>query len=231
MRFSIRRKNKYLAGIVRPTIAAIFILGTSLTTRAGDVPAPTPKEVFTNLQTQPLEILKKTIRLDMLDYWDADSVFKARNVMNGESWIENMSDNYAKIRITPVSSLEIKILPVKKGEPIVMTIYTIGGNGQAKDSSVDFFDSSLKPLKDNELLKTPILKDFLSIPKGSSMKVSDLEKELPFTTIEYSASAESDDVLARLTVSDFLGKEESERITPFILPHITLRWDGRKLKK
>lgn len=230
MRFSIRR-NKYIAGIVLPAIAAIFILGTSLTTRAGDVAALTPKEVFTNLQTQPLEILKKTTRLDMLDYWDADSVFKARNVMNGESWIENMGDNYAKIRITPVSSLEIKILPAKKGEPIVMTIYTVGGNGQAKDSSVDFFDSSLKPMTDGNLIKTPLLKDFFSIPKKSTVKASDLERELPFTTIEYSASAESDNIQAHLTVTDFLGKEESERIAPFILPQLTLRWDGHKFIK
>lgn len=225
MRFSIRRKNKYVSRII-PVITVILILGATITARAGDVAAPTPREVFINLRTPPLEVLKKTTRLDMLDYWDADSVFRARNVMNGKSWIEAMSDTYARIRITPVSVLEVKILPVRKGNPIVMTIYTVGGKGQAKDSSVDFFDSSLKPLSGKNPLPEFKLKDFISIPKGSSLKLKDIENALPFSTVEYTAGADSDNITGRLTVADFLGNEEAQRLSPFILPQVTLRWNG-----
>lgn len=230
MKFSIRR-NKCLDRIFLPVIVAFFILGTGLTAGAGDVSAPSPKDVFINLQTPPLEILKKTTRLDMLDYWDADSVFRARNVLNGESWIETMGDDYAKIHITPVSTLEVKILPSKKGNPVVMTIYTVGGNGQAKDSSVDFFDSSLQPLAGKNPLPELKLKEFISIPKGSQLKVKDIENALPFTTVEYSADADSDNLTARLTVADFLGKEDAERISPLILPQLTLRWNGTSFVK
>lgn len=129
----------------------------------------TARAVFENLQSPSLEILKRTTRLDMLDYWDADSIYKAQNALGGLSWIEELTSDFAKIRISPVSTVEIKLLPYKK-DRIVMTVYTIGDESQAEDSGVDFYDTSLSPLKQKNISRFLISSVFLIFRKGLSRR-------------------------------------------------------------
>ena len=70
---------------MRLAMAIFFAIAALMPQRAGaaKVAADTLsiRDVFVSLQSEPVEILKKTTRLDMLDYWDADSVYKAGEVL------------------------------------------------------------------------------------------------------------------------------------------------------
>lgn len=184
------------------------------------------RDLFVELQSPALEILKKTTRLDMLDYWDADSVYKATNAMEGLSWLEDVTPGYLKLRITPVSTLELKVLPVKKGN-VVMAIYTVGGESQAEDSQIDFYDEKGTLLDTKKYFSAPDLSRFFDIPKGSLTSMKEIREMIPFPTVAYSASPDNDGLKARLTVGEYMDVDNYNIIKLFLKPEITLPWKNK----
>lgn len=237
MRFFIKRNKRVaLAALMALTMASAF-LSAPLTASAATpqketsrgnngTSGLTTRTVFESLQVSPLEILNRNTRLDMLDYWDADSTFRAKNGMNGLSWIEAGDNDYLKVRLTPVSTFEIRILPGKK-EATVMTIYTVGDSIQASDSEVDFYSQALQKLDKRNFLPIPSLKDFFEIPKGSATSMKEIEQLIPFPTVEYYAEPEGTSLNARLTVGNYMSIDDYNIVKLFLKPHITYVWDGK----
>ena len=189
----------------------------------------TARYVYENIYCSALEILPKSTRLDMLDYWDVDSVYKASNVMEGLSWLEKVTPDYLKVRITSVSTLEIKILQGKK-DKLVMTVYTVGDNEQAQDSQIKFYDENLKELNESKFLVLPRIKDFFEIPKGSKTKMKEIEEMIPFPTIAFNANPDNSNLEARLTVSQYINQDDWNIAKLFAKPYIILEWKKDKYK-
>lgn len=211
---------------------ALFFSSSSLkaqTSVEGKESGITARSVFERLHSSALELLPVSTRLDMLDYWDVDSIYKASNVMEGLSWLENVSENFLKVRITNVSELEIKILPDKKSK-IVMTVYTVGDEVQAQDSEIVFYDENLVELPLSKHLEMPQVKDFFEIPKGSDTKMKEIEEMIPFPTIAFSANAENDNLEARLTVEKYMNEDDWNIVKLFAKPSIQLEWKKEKYK-
>ena len=187
------------------------------------------RDVFSKLQSSDLEILPSSTRLDMLDYWDVDSVYKAMNALGGLSLLEKVTDNYLKVKLTPVSTLEIKILPVKKGE-IAMTVYTVGDSPQASDSQIRFYDESLNQLETSKYFQIPQMKHFFDIPKGSATTLKELEQMIPFPTVEYTANPENYNLKARLTVEEYINQDDWNIAKLFVKPYIILEWKKDKFR-
>lgn len=191
----------------------------------------TVREAFTSLQCPALEILSRSTRLDMLDYLDADSTYKATNGMEGLSWIANSSPDYLKVQVSPVSTLQLKVLPFKK-DKVLMTIYTVGDDPQAADSEVKFYDSSLQEIDARKLFKAPDLSDFFDIPKGSATKMKEIREMVPFPTVAYDVAPDGNGVTARLTVEKYMNIDDYNIIRLFLRPAVDMRWaDGYKVAK
>lgn len=187
------------------------------------------RTVFKDIHTSSLEILPKNTRLDMLDYWDVDSVYKASNAMEGLSWIEQLTPDYLRVRVTSVSTFEIKILPDKKGR-VVMTVYTVGDDVQAQDSEVRFYNEQLNQLPTERYLQLPKVKDFFEIPKGSTTKMKEIEQLIPFPTIAFNANADNDNLEARLTVEQYMDQDDWNIVKLFLKPSVILHWQKGKYK-
>lgn len=232
MRFSIRRKNKLsLWRVVAVAVMAFFASSLVFAVEKADSITPdltSARGVFERLQAPALDILGKSTRLDMLDYWDADSVYRAKNAMSGLSWLIDVAPDYLKVQLTPVSVFEIKILK-DKDKLLAMTVYTVGGNAQAADSQVDFYadDLTLSPLDTKKYFKAPELKAFFDIPKGSATTMKEIREMIPFPTVEYSANAKNNDISARLTVGEFMDVDDYNIVKLFLKPEVTLRWNGK----
>ena len=189
----------------------------------------TAKDIFSKLHCSALEILPLSTRLDMLDYWAVDSVYKASNAMEGLSWLEKVSDNYLKVRVTSVSTLEIKILPIKNGH-LILTINTLGDDVQAQDSHVKFYDMNLFELPTDKHFVMPEVKDFFEIPKGSATKMKEIEEMIPFPTIALSANPDNDNLKAWLTVEKYINEDDWNIAKLFLKPSIVLNWKKEKYK-
>ena len=236
MKFFIKRKNNKTNK--RNLVSALFLMSAFAVFTPNAFAAEnketkdsifTARHVFETIQTSALEILSPSTRLDMLDYWDVDSVYKASNVMEGLSWLEKVTPDYLKVRITSVSTFEIKILP-DKNKKIILTIYTVGDDLQAQDSELKFYDEELHLLDTTKHIVMPQVKDFFEIPKGSATKMKEIEDMIPFPTMAFSANPDNDDLEVRLTVEKFINQDDWNIAKLFVKPYVTLHWKKDKYK-
>lgn len=189
----------------------------------------TARKVFAEAPLEVLDMLRPSTRLDMLDYYtEADSIYNATDALGGQSRLEQIADDYMKVSVTPVSTLEIKILPYKKGL-MAMTIYTVGGDSIAKDSEIRFFDANLSPIAAERLIKYPDGKAFFNL-KNSNISDRELRKLVPFETIEYTTGPGDAPLTATFTTLTALSKETRELLQPLLTPSLTAIWTGSNFK-
>lgn len=201
--------------IAAPISAEVKTAGDTLTAR----------EVFVNLPLKNLDILRRTTRLDMLDYYDVDSIWQAPNGMGGLSSLEKVTPRFLEVKITPVTQMQIMLLPTKRGD-ITACLYTIGSDNHAADTDVTFLDAEMQPLPTDKYLKMPSIRDFFRVPDKSDMtKVEDI---VPFPTIRFSANPRTGDLTANLTVGKFMSQEDYDTIKQWLVPQLTYRWTGSR---
>ena len=242
MKFFIKRRSEFIkkaafgSALLMVSAFAVFNQEVNAATPGNDKIKEADKDsvfsaryVFERIHTSALEILPPSIRLDMLDYWDVDSIYKASNAMEGLSWLEKVNKDYLKVHISPVSTYEIRILPGKK-EKLIMTVYTVGDDVQAQDSQINFYNTEFVELPSNKFLVMPKIQDFFEIPKGSATKMKEIESMIPFPTIAFSANPDNDNLEARLTVEKFVNEDDWNIAKLFVKPAIILEWKKDKFK-
>ncbi|MDE5813921.1 MAG: DUF3256 family protein [Muribaculaceae bacterium] len=185
-----------------------------------------PLKVFADLPLEITEIIRPSTRLDMIDYYtQADSLLTATNALGGECRFEVVTPDYLRVTLTLVSTLEIKLLTAGKKQ-IVMSLYTTGGEGMARDTEVRFFDSGLQPIEGAKLMKAPETADFFSI-KGSGISKADLLEKLPFSAVVYTTGPGDTPLSATFTSLDVLAQEDRDRLAPLLLPSLSTPWKGQ----
>lgn len=186
----------------------------------------TAADAFVHLPADVLDILSTTMRLDLLDYYKADSVANVANAMEGFSHLNlPLNNDYLQVQITPVSRLTVRILPSRKRQ-IFATVYTVGDSLQASDSEIRFYDDAYKELDRSKFFKVPATEDFFDF-SGVDKKVRrELMSLIPFPTVELTMDPVSTDLKATLTVGTFLGKEDMEKIKPYLRRERVYTWDG-----
>ena len=211
------------------SVLAVFL--TAGTTCLGTEVAKdtlTAAEVFVNLPLKTLDILNRSTRMDMVDYYqEADSIYKAMNGMEGFSELKKLTKNYLDVSITPVTRMEIIILdPLPKKGPVAAVLYTVGGDGQAADTDMTFLDRNMKELPRKKYLEYPDITEFFDLADGKEKK--EIEELVPFPTIEFTTIDETSSLKARLTVGEFMGKENYDKIKKYMKPGLSYRWNGKK---
>lgn len=183
-------------------------------------------EAFADMPLSVMDMVDKSRRLDMLDYYSVDSIAKVPNTMEGVSYLEKVTPDYLKVCLTPVSTMTIKILPSKKGD-IVMVAYTVGGNDQAYDTDLKFFDTSFNELKRDKYIKEIALDQFFNFPDKAAKQ--EINEAIPFPTVMYSPDVEGTGMTAELTVGKFLSLDGRKLLKKYIKPTgLRYRWDGSK---
>ncbi len=192
-------------------------------TLAEEAPPLTASKVFAELPLEVTDMLRPSTRLDMLDYYtQADSILNATNALGGESRLLQLTPDYMKVSVTPVSTLEIKILPAGKKQ-MAVTLYTTGGEGDARDTEVRFFDSELRPLDTSKFLKAPVLTDFFTL-KGSEVSEDELKEKVAYAAVEYTTGPGDVPLIAMLTTLKVISQEDRDLLDPLLTPALSAPW-------
>ncbi|MDE5843275.1 MAG: DUF3256 family protein [Muribaculaceae bacterium] len=201
-------------------------------------------DAFLLIPDKDLDILAQSQRNEMVIYMHADSVYKCRNVYTGLSWIEDMTQDYMRVHLTDVSSLQLKILPTGKlGTPtrrLVMSIYTISGESDTADSTIKFYNLT-KYTPDSITLTEVAARKYFTLPnpecfynvdkiKAEGMKLKTLMAEMPFHTVAYTIPAEGNLLTGRLTIDNYLTTEQRDRMNPLLIKTLRWRWTGKKFE-
>lgn len=186
------------------------------------------RDVFANIPLNVLDLLDRSTRLSMLIYWDMDSVWKAPNAMEGLSHLDSVTPNYLKVSLTDVSSLQIKLLPYKKGK-LIMTIYNIG-EPDSGDSDIRFFNSDYTQLPGKKFKEETELKEFFNIPKGSLTSMKEIYNMIPFYTTVFYADPDNNTLTGRLTLGDYVNTDDLNIVKLFMRPCAIYDWNGSKFR-
>lgn len=188
------------------------------------------QSAFIRMPAQTLDLLTSSMRLDMIDYYRADSIAEIQNALEGLSHpIRPMSDSYLKVQVTPVTTLTVRMLPYGKGQ-IAASAYTIGDSLQAADTELRFYDKNMTELKRDKFIKLASTEDFFNFDGVDSKTRKEMLALVPFPTVEYSFEPDSNRLHAYLTVGEFLGQETVKKITPYLRRDRCYEWDGKKYK-
>lgn len=188
------------------------------------------RRAFMEMPAGTLDLLSKDARFSMLAYYDNDSIYKAVNNLKGFSQLEKVTDNFLEVNLTDVSSLQIKVLRLKNGSDIVMSIYTTGRDGDAQDSEIKFFNSKLEELPKDKYFPEPKLALFFNT-KGYKTDIKELEGMLPFYSVVYRANPDNDDIKGTFVIGDTMTLEDQKLIEMFLVPDVTFVWNGSKYKE
>jgi hypothetical protein len=190
----------------------------------------TARDALLRMPIANIDILSRSMRLDMLGYYDADSIYQVRNALSGVSEIvPPLTNDYLKIRLTSASTIAIKVLPSKSGQ-IFVSSYTIGGENNSHDSELSIFDKYMRHIKTSKYLKEPKLKDFLI--EGVDSKTREMVLEtIPFLTVEYTLEPDRDTLTATLTIDGYMGREAYDKVSPYLRKQLQYRWSGNKFEK
>lgn len=187
--------------------------------------------VFANLKSPALDVLTPSSRLDMIDYYDAGIRRPIINSMDGISTLDSLTNDYALITPSTVSTFTIKILPYKKDDSIVMTLYTVGADRQAPDTDIRFYDTNLKELPRERFFREPEIKDYLNLQKIDKKEIKSIENTITFPTFEFSITPSDDNILTgQLTVGEYMPEEDYKYIQPYIRKEVKYIWNGRKFE-
>lgn len=189
----------------------------------------TAKEAFLNLPNDIVPLISKSARFEMVEYYAVDSIYAAKNHLHGISQIDTLTNNFIKVKVNESASLSLKLLENKKGTKFVAAVYTFFG--PTADSKLYFLNENMEILDTEKFFKTPKLKEFFSIPKGSITKISELEEMITVPTIEYLLDADSNDLTLKLTAGELISQDDYNIMKLFMLPGITYHWDNNKYKK
>lgn len=219
--------NRLIALCLTVAAAVAAVPAGAAETAAADT--LTASDALVRMPARTLDILTTGMRLDLLDYYRADSIYRVPNALEGFSYLHRpLTDDYVKVQVTPVTTFTVRLLPLHKDKRLIVTAYTIGDSLQAADSEIRFYDTDLNELKRDKYLKIASTEDFFDF-KGVDHKTrKELLRMVPFPTVEYTLSPDGTDLKARLTVGEFLGREVLEKIEPYLRRDRVYRWTGSR---
>ena len=218
---------KYLLAL--PAIAA----APAVVQAAEPADTLTARYVFENLEIPAIDLLSRSTRLDMAAYHDVGRRYDARNELGGISTLDSLTNNYASVTLTPVSSLQLMTLPYAKSG-IALLSYTVDAGGP--DSQLMAVDAQLRLLPSGKFFKAPVLRDFIVLPRNSSVSVRDLEDLCDFFSASYTLDAATGSVTVTPALSAVMSEENYDRLRPYITTSDgSLRtrryvWTGKTLK-
>ncbi len=183
---------------------------------------------FISLPQTTCPVLNEDNKLSMVDYFRAGIDRHTVNFLKGESWLTALTGHYAAAQISEVSRLQLRILPLKKRGQMVVAAYTVANDDVAPDSDLFFFDAQMNPVPAKKVIKLPELKTFFSIPRGSLTSMKEIKQMIPYFTVEYTLSADTDVLTARIYLAENINRDDLKIISLFLRDTVTYSWNGSR---
>lgn len=195
---------------------------------AFDLVARTIKDVFVSEPGNVLQLLSQRTKLDMIDYLNEGRMVDVKNEHDGVSHFNKVTDNYMSIQLTGNTKVELLLVSITQKDSVVVAVTTV--KLPSEDSRIEFFTPDWKKIDAEKHIKAPTMKDFIVIPKGDKMKKAIVLDKIEFPIISYTINPESNTIIARHGLKEYMSKEDYERVAPYLTDSIELRLKGKTFK-
>ena len=120
------------------------------------------KELFVAMPDTLVPLLTKVNREDFGDFLASKMKAEVRNRFGKTSEMTELTDDYLYLKMTSVSSMEMKLLPLNDSLKVVCVIQTY--QAPVADSKVRFYDTDWKPLEASRFIDLPADSLFFRTP-------------------------------------------------------------------
>lgn len=193
----------------------------------------TMRDVFSQMPDTVLPYLSHNNRLDLVDFMESGMEADVTNGFDEHTRMTALTSDYAKVSLSPASSLEMKLLHTAETLPdsaghILCVVYTMVA--EVASSTVRFYTSRWMALADvpdpiaeyaGTLLSRP---DTMGVDEFNSLKLS-----LSPIIIRANLS-ETEETLTMSISPSVFSEEEKNKVKP-ILKQTTLKWTGKTFKE
>lgn len=188
----------------------------------------TMQDIFKDAPDSYFTTLSHSSRLDLVDFKASNMKAVVKNAYEEQTELEELTDNYLKLRLSASSALEIMLLPMEKDSMlcVVKTIYA-----PEAESEIELLNAKTwKPLNTSKYITIPSWEAFVTLSNGKSkeeQKLAISRIDLPFI----SATIDSKNKALHFSLSVTGGfTENREDVEAFFKKDIILTWNGKKFK-
>lgn len=179
--------------------------------------AQTLKELFIAIPDTLTPLLTKVNREDFGDFLDSKMKAEVRNRFGKSSEMTELTDDYLYLKMTSVSSMEMKLLPLNDSLKVICMIQTY--QAPVSDSQIRFYDTNWKQLDAARFIELPDDSLFFRKPvtEIQADSLQNLRTHMDLSLREARLSADSLVLSIRYTTPDYLDKATSEDYGNYVI--------------
>ena len=203
----------------RRIILLAIILHASLST----LQAQTISALFTAMPDSILPLLTERNRHDMVDFYRNHMEAKVRNRLSDYALLDTLTDDYLRLTLSRVSTLEMKLLQTADSLPFVCLVRTLAAPARA--SHVEFYDSLWHRIHWLEL-SMPATRDYFpSIPDSVASQIDFAQRSIDdLRLVEVTLSPFAPVVTFHLSTDEL--DEDEKRLARRHIHALRYRWTG-----
>lgn len=173
-------------------------------------------------------LLTRTIRLDMVDYYNSGQQVALQNNLTGESELVELDSAYLKVKTSGSRVVEMQMRKVGK-DTVITVIETV--MTPVPDSRLTQWNSHWQRFTSDRLFALPTIDDFI-VKKMPGELRADLQDAMIFPLIQLTFKGENHDTIeASHGLEQFLAPSEYKRFADYLMPSISYRYNGLKIKR
>ena len=191
------------------------------------VSAQEMKAIFVNLPDSIEPLLTKVNKEDCVDFLDSGMKAVVKNRFDRSAELKVLTSDYLQMQLSDVSTLELKLLPLKDSVRVICMVKTVCAS--ACDSDIRFFDTKWNELDASDFLKYPV-EDVFYLPLDSlTDDVQELRAKADICLMKASLSADDSSLTWEYTTPLTLHKDDREKLIALLRKEpLTMQWvEGR----
>jgi len=189
--------------------------------------ARTVADFFASEPGNIFPLLTRTIRLDLVDYYNSGQVVFVPNNLAGESSLLELDSTYLKVQTSGSRVVEMRMRMVGK-DTVITVIETV--KTPVPDSRLTQWNTHWQRYISDRLFTMPGIDDFIVKKMPRDLR-DDLQAAMIFPLIQLTFTGEGHDTIeATHGLQQFLVPSEFKRYEPFLKPSLNYQFKGLKIK-
>lgn len=197
-----------------------FLFGLCLVAMPVTMMAQQVRKMWVNMPTSIAGSLEKSTRQELLDLKEMKKKAVISGPLGEECSIDTLTTDYLSVRLSDVSTLQMKMLPTSSGDSLLCLVQTYAG--PLPESSISFYTSDWKALP------MPSMHLDVDLQRPDTMTQDDFSKLQALfdpKLISFTLSPSNKDLVVALSPV-IISEEEKAHVKALILQR-KLNWNGK----
>lgn len=174
-------------------------------------------------------MLTRTVRLDMVDYYNSGQKIALPNNMDGESELVELDSVYLKLKTSNSKVVEMRMWTSGPKDTVIAVIETV--MTPVPDSRLTLWNPQWQPFYTERLFTMPGIDDFIAKKMPGELR-ADLRDAMIFPLIQLTFTGKKrDEIVASHGLQQFLAPDVYKRFADYLKPSLTYRIAGIKIKR